>query len=112
MIFFIGLLIFLLFFTFQYSNIEHLNMDNISTNTADNCDCTTQCATHYAEQCSEAKSLSNLVAQYNLLNDKIVQLTATVAQIDAIKTMVDNNKKSIDDLNSSIKQFSDLMTKK
>ena len=104
MIFFIGLLIFLLFFTFQYSNIEHLSMDNISTKTADNCDC--------AVQCSEAKSLSNLVAQYNILNDKIVQLTATVAQIDAIKTMVDNNKKSIDGLNSSIKQFSDLMTKK
>jgi prefoldin subunit 5 len=79
-------------------------MDNISTKTADNCDCTTQC--------DEAKSLSNLVAQYNILNDKIVQLTATVAQIDVIKTMVDNNKKSIDGLNSSIKQFSDLMTKK
>jgi hypothetical protein len=87
-------------------------MDNISTKTADNCDCTTHNAVQCTTQCSEAKSLSNLVAQYNILNDKIVQLTATVAQIDAIKTMVDNNKKSIDGLNSSIKQFSDLMTKK
>lgn len=100
MIIYLGLLLFLLYFTFQYSTIEHLTMDDIAAKKTDDCGC------------DEVKSLSNLVAQYNILNDKITQLNQKVAVINEVKATADNNKKSIDSLNASIKQFSELMAKK
>jgi peptidoglycan hydrolase CwlO-like protein len=99
-IFYLVLIFFLLYFTFHYSLVENLTVNDIAAKKKDNCGC------------DEVKSLSNLVSQYNILNDKITKINKEIQSLQDVKSTANSNKKSIDKLNASIKKFSELMSKK
>lgn len=101
---YIGLLLFVLYFTFlyhkQYKNIEYFEEKKTDCN------------------CDDTKSLINLVAQYNILDNKINDINKKLDELKTINTLINknkqgisSNKKDIAEIRKEMIGFSKIMSK-
>jgi len=103
------ILLFVIFFIIFFSpTIENLEVQDIAATKTD--PKTDECS------CDQIKSLSNLVSQYNILNNEIKKNMEKISQnttdITQIQTLTAQNKAAITKINGLMKQLKEAATEK